>query len=191
MHAARMGRVATPPEWEADTLATTIRLTRMGKKKRPFYRLVVLDSRKRRDGAYLANLGYYNPFVEPHEVELHHDEILSWLEKGAEVRDTARSLLKREGILYKFSLVKQGLPAEEIEAKMEAWRPGQQARIARAEEARTARLRQIEEAEQKRRDDAAKAAAAEAGGDAAAADAPADGAAEAGGGEAETPAEGE
>ena len=50
-----MGRVATPPEWEADKLATTIRLTRMGKKKRPFYRLVVLDSRKRRDGAYLAN----------------------------------------------------------------------------------------------------------------------------------------
>ena len=100
-----MGRVAKPPEWEADTLATTIRLTRMGKKKRPFYRLVVVYSRKRRDGAYLANLGYYNPFVEPHEVDLHHDEILSWLAKGAEVRDTASSLLKREGILYHFSLL--------------------------------------------------------------------------------------
>ena len=60
-----MGPGAKPPEREADTLATTIRLTRMGKKKRPFYRLVVLDSRTRRDGAYLANLGYYNPFVEP------------------------------------------------------------------------------------------------------------------------------
>jgi len=143
-------------------LATTIRLTRMGKKKRPFYRLVVLDSRKRRDGAYLANLGYYNPFVEPHEVDLRHDEIISWLEKGAEVRDTARSLLKREGILYHFSLKKQGLSPEEIEAKLEDWRPGQEARIAREEEARRHRLRQIEEAEQKKRDDAAKAAAAEA-----------------------------
>lgn len=143
-------------------MATTIRLTRMGKKKRPFYRLVVLDSRKRRDGAYLANLGYYNPFVEPHEVDLRHDEILSWLEKGAEVRDTARSLLKREGILYQFSLQKQGLSAEEIEAKMEAWRPGQEARIARGEEARQARLRQIDEVEQKKRDAAAKAAAAQA-----------------------------
>jgi small subunit ribosomal protein S16 len=195
-----MGRVATPPEWEADTLATTIRLTRMGKKKRPFYRLVVLDSRTRRDGAYLANLGYYNPFVDPHEVELHHDEIISWLAKGAEVRDTARSLLKREGILYQFSLVKQGLAPEEIEAKMEAWRPGQTARIARQEEARTTRLRQIDEVEQKKRDDAAKAAAAEtAAAEAAAAEAAAaekaaaEATAEAEGGdaaEADTPAEG-
>jgi len=172
----------------------------MGKKKRPFYRLVVLDSRKRRDGAYLANLGYYNPFVDPHEVELHNDEILTWLEKGAELRDTARSLLKREGILYQFSLVKQGLGAEDIAAKMEAWRPGQQARIARQEEARTDRLRQIEEAAQKKKDDAAKAAATEAAAaaaEAAAAAAPAEEATEeaadaaADGGEAETPTEGE
>ena len=54
-------------------MATTIRLTRMGRKKRPFYRLVVLDSRKRRDGAYLANLGFYNPFTEPHEINIHAD----------------------------------------------------------------------------------------------------------------------
>ena len=134
----------------------------MGKKKRPFYRLVVLDSRKRRDGAYLANLGYYNPFVEPHEVDLHHEEILGWLEKGAEVRDTARSLLKREGILYQFSLIKQGLAAEDVAAKMEAWQPGRQARIERQVDAEKARWRQIEEAEQKRRDDVVKAAAAEA-----------------------------
>ncbi len=134
----------------------------MGKKKRPFYRLVVLDSRKRRDGAYLANLGYYNPFVEPHEVELHTDEIVSWLQKGAEVRDTARSLLKREGVLYKFSLVKQGLSPEDIAAKMEAWAPGQQARFDRKAEAETTRQRQLAEAEQKRRDDAAAAKAAEA-----------------------------
>ena len=152
-------------------MATTIRLTRMGKKKRPFYRLVVLDSRKRRDGAYLANLGYYNPFVEPHEVELHTDEIVSWLQKGAEVRDTARSLLKREGVLYKFSLVKQGLSPEDIAAKMEAWAPGQQARIERKAAAETDRQRQIEEAEQKRRDEAAAAKAAEAAAEAAEAEA--------------------
>ena len=81
----------------------------MGRKKRPFYRLVVLDSRKRRDGAYLANLGFYNPFTEPHEVELHADEIIAWLSKGATVSETARSLLRSEGVLYKYSLVKQGL----------------------------------------------------------------------------------
>ena len=48
----------------------------MGRKKRPFYRLVVLDSRKRRDGAYLANLGYYNPFCEPAEVVLNENDII-------------------------------------------------------------------------------------------------------------------
>ncbi len=145
-------------------MATTIRLTRMGKKKRPFYRLVVLDSRKRRDGAYLANLGYYNPFVEPHEVSLHVDDCVEWLGKGAEASGTARSLLKREGILYKFSLVRQGLDAAEIEARMEAWRPGQQARLERDASAVRDRQRQIAEAEEHRREEAAKTAAAEAAG---------------------------
>ena len=135
-------------------MATTIRLTRLGKKKRPFYRLVVLDSRKRRDGAYLANLGYYNPFVEPHEVRLHADEIVAWLGKGATVSNTARSLLKREGVLYRFSLVRQGLTDDEIASRMESWRDGAGQRIARKEEDRLRHLRHIEDAEQKRRDDA-------------------------------------
>ena len=98
-------------------MATTIRLTRLGKKKRPFYRLVVLDSRKRRDGAYLANLGYYNPFVEPPEINIRADELIAWLAKGATVSGTARSLMKREGVLYQFSLVQEGLGAEEITAQ--------------------------------------------------------------------------
>ena len=144
-------------------MATTIRLTRMGKKKRPFYRLVVLDSRKRRDGAYLANLGYYNPFVEPYEVRLHADEIVAWLGKGATVSNTARSLLKREGVLYRFSLIRQGLTEDEIASRMEEWRDGAGKRIARQEEDRLRHLRHIEDAEQKRRDDAdsAKQAAAD------------------------------
>ncbi len=157
-----MGRVAKPPEWEVDTLATTIRLTRMGKKKRPFYRLVVLDSRARRDGAYLANLGYYNPFVEPHEVDLRPDEIIDWLGKGAVLSDTARSLLRREGILYRYSLVKQGLSAEQVAEKLEAWRPAHEARLARAAADVETRRRQLAEAEQQRKDEAAKAAEAEA-----------------------------
>lgn len=102
-------------------MSTTIRLTRMGRKKRPFYRLVVLDSRKRRDGAYLANLGYYNPFCDPHEVELHAPEIIDWLKKGATMSETARSLLRSEGVLYRFSLVKEGLEEGEIETRMAQW----------------------------------------------------------------------
>ncbi len=102
-------------------MSTTIRLTRMGRKKRPFYRLVVLDSRKRRDGAYLANLGYYNPFTDPREVELNGDDIISWLQKGATLSDTAKSLLRDEGILYKYSLIKEGVGEGDIEAKMADW----------------------------------------------------------------------
>jgi small subunit ribosomal protein S16 len=93
----------------------------MGRKKRPFYRLVVLDSRKRRDGAYLANLGFYNPFCEPHEIKIQSDEIIAWLNKGATVSETARSLLRSEGVLYKYSLIKKGLDAGEIETRMEEW----------------------------------------------------------------------
>jgi small subunit ribosomal protein S16 len=157
-------------------VATTIRLTRMGKKKRPFYRLVVLDSRVRRDGAYLANLGHYNPFVEPAEVKLHAAEILDWLGKGATVSDSARSLLKREGVLYHFSLLKKGLSAEDIAAKMEAWRPTADARMLRTVSDRRSHLQHVEAAEQKRRDDketAKKDAAAAAAAPAPVEDAPA------------------
>ena len=72
------------------------------------------------------------------------------------------SLLKREGILYQFSLVKQGMSAEDVAAKMDEWQPGRQARIERQVDAEKTRRRQIEEVEQKRRDDVAKAAADEA-----------------------------
>ncbi|NTV04118.1 30S ribosomal protein S16, partial [bacterium] len=92
-------------------MSTTIRLTRMGRKQRPFYRLIVTDSRNRRDGAYLANLGFYNPFADPLEVKLHEQEIIAWLRKGATVSETARSLMRREGVLLRWELLRQGLSA--------------------------------------------------------------------------------
>ena len=149
-------------------MPTTIRLTRMGKKKRPFYRLVVIDSRVRRDGAYLANLGHYNPFVDPAEVDLHADEIMAWLAKGATVSDAARALLRREGLLYRYSLVKQGLSGEDVAARMESWRPAAEARLRRHVDDRVAHARQVAEAENRRREEKAKAkqdAAATAGGE--------------------------
>jgi len=120
-------------------VSTTIRLTRMGRKKRPFYRLVAMDHRKRRDGAYLANLGYYNPFCEPADVKLHADEIITWLSRGATVSDTARALLKGEGILYQYSLVKQGLDAAEVEARLTTWREGAEAGDAKRTQEKSAR----------------------------------------------------
>ena len=111
-------------------VSTAIRLTRMGRKKRPFYRLIAVDSRKRRDGAFLANLGFYNPFVDPFEVKLHDEEIIAWLKRGAVASDTAKALLRSQGVLYRWSLVKQGLAKEEIEAKVAEWKSGSEARDA-------------------------------------------------------------
>ncbi|MFH2053213.1 MAG: 30S ribosomal protein S16 [bacterium] len=140
-------------------MPATIRLTRMGRKKRPFYRLVVLDSRKRRDGAYLANLGYYNPFSDPFEVELHDDEIISWLQKGATISETARSLLQGQGLLYKYSLINQGMPADEVAAKVAQWRD--QAEQNRVQKLDAAAARKAE-AEKKAAEEAAAKAKAEA-----------------------------
>jgi small subunit ribosomal protein S16 len=151
-------------------VATTIRLTRLGRKKRPFYRLVVLDNRKRRDGAYLANLGYYNPFIEPHEVELHTGEIIEWLRRGATVSETARSLLRAEGVLYRYSLVKQGLDDAAIEAKMTEWLQGAEGRKQSKADAESARRQALRD-ERDRREAEAKAKAAAGAAEAAAAEA--------------------
>jgi len=154
-------------------VATTIRLTRMGRKKRPFYRLVVLDSRKRRDGAYLANLGYYNPFADPHEVQLHQEEIITWLQKGATVSETARSLLKAEGVLYKYSLVKQGLETAEVEQRMTEWRDAAESRRKNRADAAVARRAAVRQEREDREAEArakVEAAAAEAAAEAKAAE---------------------
>jgi small subunit ribosomal protein S16 len=143
-------------------LSTTIRLTRMGKKKRPFYRLVVMDNRKRRDGAYLANLGYYNPFVEPHEVQLHTDDIIAWMQKGATPSETARALLRAEGILYRFSLVREGLDPAEIESRMSAWASGAEARQTRRKDAASEARRAAREARAKAEEEKLAAAQREA-----------------------------
>ena len=78
-------------------MAMKIRLTRMGSKKRPFYRVVALDSAARRDGRPVEYLGHFNPMVEPNEIKLDIENIEKWLAKGAEASNTVRSLLKKAG----------------------------------------------------------------------------------------------
>ncbi len=134
-------------------MSATIRLTRMGRKKHPFYRLVVLDSRERRDGDYIDKLGHYNPFVKPREVKIDHDRAIEWLEKGAGMSDTARSLLRNEGILYRWHLRKSGLEAAEIESKVEEYRSRHSSRL----EATRQQLSESHAAELKKREDAEKA----------------------------------
>ncbi len=76
-------------------MAVKIRLTRMGSKKRPFYRIIAVNSETRRDGRALEFLGYYNPMREPVELKIDHDKVKQWMDKGAQPSDTVRALLKQ------------------------------------------------------------------------------------------------
>ncbi|AQP53022.1 30S ribosomal protein S16 [Vagococcus penaei] len=82
-------------------MAVKIRLKRMGSKKKPFYRMVVADSRSPRDGRYIEVVGTYNPLLNPAEVKVNEEVILDWLSKGAQPSDTVRNILSREGIMKK------------------------------------------------------------------------------------------
>ncbi len=106
-------------------MATKIRLQRHGRKARAIYHIVVADSRSKRDGKFIEKLGLYNPNHDPAKVELNFDSALNWVATGAELTDTARSILSKEGVLLKNHLnggVKKGaLSQEEADAKFEAW----------------------------------------------------------------------
>ena len=79
-------------------MAVRIRLTRMGAKKKPFYRLVAADSEAPRDGKFLDILGYYDPKTDPAIVKIQEDKVRYWLEKGAVMTESARSILKKQGL---------------------------------------------------------------------------------------------
>ena len=76
-----------------------IRLKRMGMKKKPFYRLVVTDSRSPRDGRFIEEIGYYNPMTEPATLKFNEERAKYWVATGAQPTDTVRALLKKGGVL--------------------------------------------------------------------------------------------
>ena len=83
-------------------MSVKIRLKRMGSKKRPFYRLVVADSRSPRDGRFIETVGTYNPLTEPEQVTLKEEAIMNWLSNGAQPSDTVRNILSKQGVMKKF-----------------------------------------------------------------------------------------
>lgn len=75
-------------------MAVTIRLMRFGKRKYPTYRIVAIDKRKKRDGSYIEKVGFYNPMTEPATLELNKEKFESWMQKGAQLSDGLRRLIK-------------------------------------------------------------------------------------------------
>jgi small subunit ribosomal protein S16 len=88
-------------------MAVRIRLARHGKKKAPFYRLVVADSRSPRDGRFIELIGTYNPMTDPADVKVDEERALHWLSVGAIPSDTARALLRKSGVMDKLQSAKK------------------------------------------------------------------------------------
>ncbi len=106
-------------------MATKIRLQRHGKKGKPFYYIVVADSRAPRDGRFIERLGSYNPNTNPATIDINFEKTLEWVNIGAQPTDTCRAILSYKGVLYKKHLeggVKKGaLTTEQAEEKFNAW----------------------------------------------------------------------
>lgn len=137
-------------------MATKIRLQRHGKKRKPFYHIVIADSRAKRDGKFIEKIGTYNPNTNPATIELDIEGALKWVQTGAEMTDTARAILSYKGVLYKNHLVngvkKGALTEADVEKKFAAWVAEKEAKI-------TAKKDNLSKAEQ---DALAKRLAAEA-----------------------------
>ena len=102
-------------------MATKIRLKRIGRRNRPFYRLIVIDSRKRRDGASIEQIGWYNPIDPKHSYEIMDDRILYWLGEGAIPSNAVKKIMKRDGLALRWHLMQQGVDEKEIEIEIKKW----------------------------------------------------------------------
>ena len=110
-----------------------IRLSRQGRKGRPFYHLVVADSRAPRDGRYIEKLGIYDPLSNPATIDFDFDKALAWLQKGAQPTDTVRAILSYKGVLMKNHLLngvrKGAFSAEEAEVRYDRWIKDKESKI--------------------------------------------------------------
>jgi len=102
-------------------LAVKIRLMRMGRKKRPFYRIVVTDTKAPRDGRYVECIGTYDSLPDPPKMVLNEERVHFWLDRGAIPSDTVRSLFRRKGLLFLRALKRKGLDPEKIEEELKKW----------------------------------------------------------------------
>lgn len=142
-------------------MAVKIRLKRMGSKKNPFYRIVVADSRKPRDGRFIEEIGYYNPLTEPKILRVDADKANSWIKNGAKPTDTVERLFKENAVYeatgnFDNTDVQKAKREEKMTAERKA-RAEREAELDRLdEEAKEKKAKEAEEAK------AAAAAAAEA-----------------------------
>ncbi len=98
-------------------MAVHIRMRRIGRRNRPYYRIVAADHRRAREGKFLEVLGTYDPVVKPAAVKLFEERLSHWLNEGAEPSDTVRTLLRQVGFTTKYLKAKKGEDVSAIEVK--------------------------------------------------------------------------
>jgi len=125
-------------------LSVKLRLSRIGKKKQPFYRIVAIDSRSSRDSSYLDKIGHYNPVTQPAELVIDRAKALKWLSDGAIPSDTVNSLFRSQGILHEWEMHKRGANDETIAEEMTRWQDLQLQRSKREEAKQAMEKRETE-----------------------------------------------
>ncbi|MGK0366213.1 MAG: small subunit ribosomal protein S16 [Saprospiraceae bacterium] len=114
-------------------MAVKIRLQRRGRKKSPFYHIVIADVRAPRDGRFIEKIGTYNPMTKPATIELNNDRAFQWLKDGAQPTDTTRAILRFKGVMYMKHLqrgVEKGaLSQEQADDKLKAWMAEKDAKV--------------------------------------------------------------
>jgi small subunit ribosomal protein S16 len=109
-----------------------LRLQRHGRTHRPFYHIVVADSRSPRDGKFIERLGSYDPVLADAKVVLDHESTLKWLKNGAQPTETVRAILSHEGLMLKLHLHRKGKTTEDIEAAYQLWLQDKTSRLAKS-----------------------------------------------------------
>ena len=113
-----------------------IRLQRKGRKKRPFYHIVIADSRSPRDGKFIEKIGLYNPMTSPATIEIDREKAYDWLSKGAQPTHTVRAILRYSGVLYFKHLMrgvqKGAITEEQAQTMLAAWLEDKAAKITNA-----------------------------------------------------------
>ncbi len=135
-------------------MATRVRLQRHGAKGSPFFKIVVADSRSKRDGRYIEQIGTYNPTTIPAVIDLNLDKAVKWLQSGAEPTHTVHAIMGYKGVLYMKHLLRgvtMGIVKEEdVEAKFQAWVENKEGKVldhkTKADAAKKAKLKASVEA---------------------------------------------
>jgi small subunit ribosomal protein S16 len=109
-------------------LGVRLRLTRIGRRNKPFYRIIAADSRSPRDGKFIEVVGRYNPLTEPETLEIKEERVLYWINNGALMSDTVRTLFKRNGLIFKWHLKKKGFDETKITEELNRWQAVESAR---------------------------------------------------------------